>query len=171
MPEILKVILSHTDLFISGFVGICVAGGVILEASPLPINPLKWLGNRLNQDIRKELSCVQTETKGMIGDLKEELSSVKNELEEEKNERIKSHVMKTRTDILDFANSIRNGRRHTAEEYDHVIDLIDEYEAYCEKYNIKNGKLNVQAKFIVETYMKLARDGQFERKLETGELL
>ena len=56
MTEYINQILAHTDLFVSGVVGLCVIGGILIEYSPIPLNPVRWLGNRLNQDLKKRMA-------------------------------------------------------------------------------------------------------------------
>lgn len=55
MEDSVKMILSHADLFVSGLVSLCIIGGVVLEKLPINIHPLRWIGNSLNQDIKKIL--------------------------------------------------------------------------------------------------------------------
>ena len=59
MTEYINQILAHTDLFVSGVVGLCVVGGILIEYSPIPLNPVRWLGNRLNQDLKKDINNVR----------------------------------------------------------------------------------------------------------------
>ena len=41
MTEYINQILAHTDLFVSGVVGLCVVGGILIEYSPIPLNPVR----------------------------------------------------------------------------------------------------------------------------------
>lgn len=120
--------------------------GVAIEVTPIKVSPLKWIGKRLNSNVIERIE--KLERKSLERDLKE-----------------------TRSIILDFANSIRNGRKHTAEEYNHLLELIDEYHDLCEKNSIKNGVIDVQSRYIVDTYMRLSKKGEFEEKIKSGDLL
>lgn len=55
-----------------------------------------------------------------------------------------------RSVVLDFANSCRNGRRHSKEEFDHIISLNDKYTSLLEKYGTKNGVYDVDYAFILK---------------------
>lgn len=120
--------------------------GVAIEVTPIKVSPLKWIGKRLNSNVIERIE--KLERKSLERDLKE-----------------------TRSIILDFANSIRNGRKHTAEEYNHLLELIDEYHDLCEKNSIKNGVIDVQSRYIVDTYMRLSKKGEFKEKIKSGDLL
>lgn len=146
-------ILENLKIFIQ-ILGIL---GVVIEITPIKISPLKWIGCRLNKSTNDRL---------------DELEKRLDKLEDKS---LKQDLKETRSIILDFANSIRNNRRHTVEEYDHIIEMIDEYHEKCRKYKIENGVIDVQARFIVDTYMRLSRNaaknGVFEEKIKSGDLL
>lgn len=118
----------------------------VVEVIPIKISPLKWMGKRLNG-----------ETIQRIDDLERQF--------------IDGKCDAWRTEILDFANSCRNGRRHTAEEWDHIIESLGKYERFCEEYKIDNDRMPVNAKYLRELYTKLSLDGKYEQKKKSGELL
>lgn len=97
----------------------------LIQITPIKLNPwdklFKWIGNKLNADIKKDLD------------------SVKKDLDEHiKNSNIKD-LRDTRMHILEFCNSCMNGQRHTKEQFDFMITQCDDYEQYIEKNKIKNG--------------------------------
>lgn len=118
----------------------------VVEVIPIKISPLKWMGKRLNG-----------ETIQRIDDLERQF--------------IDGKCDAWRTEILDFANSCRNGRKHTVEEWEHVIEVLGKYERLCNDYNIANDKLPVNARYLRDLYNKLSLNGRFEEKRKTGELL
>lgn len=69
---------------------------LFIEITPIKWNPLssafKWLGRKLTARIEDDLAAIHKE------------------IEENEKDRI-------RWEILDFANSCRNGRKHTKDEY------------------------------------------------------
>ena len=66
-----------------------------------------------------------------------------------------------RWDILDFFNSARNGRRHSKEEWDHVIDQIKKYERHVEIHGIDNGVLEEASKWLRAEYQEHLRKNDF----------
>lgn len=81
----------------------------------------------------------------MLGDIEEKIDALAQDLLGEK-------VNTTRWNILDFANSCRQGRQHTREEWEHCITELAWYENYCEKNNIPNGVIEESSKYLRDTY-------------------
>lgn len=85
---------------------------------------------------------------------------------------IELRVQSQRNEILDFANSCRNGRRHTVEEFNNIMDMIQRYEDICKKYDwIKNGKTPQAIAYLNRLYQDLSMQGEFEEKCGNGDLL
>ena len=96
MTEYINQILAHTDLFVSGVVGLCVIGGILIEYSPIPLNPVRWLGNRLNQDLKKDINNVRKD----VSDLDKRLDKI-----EESG--LQRDLQSKRSIVLDFAYKLR----------------------------------------------------------------
>lgn len=121
--------------------------GVVVEITPIKISPLKWIGNRLN------------------GTMNDRIKKIEKEL-------IEIRVQSQRNEILDFANSCRNGRRHTVEEFNNIMDIIQNYDDICKKYDwIKNGKTTQAVDYLKQLFYELSRRGEFEEKCGNGDLL
>lgn len=115
--------------------------GIVVDLTPgIKVQPVRWLikqlGNLLNHDMKEQLTTLQTE------------------FEDHK-------VDSWRYEILDFANSCMNHRRHTKEEFDHVIDTCDKYKTYIEAHKMKNGQVDVAEEYINELYRKCIRENDF----------
>jgi hypothetical protein len=102
----------------------------VIQIAPVKWNPwsalLKWLGNQLTGDLRKDLN-------GLITDVR-------------------------RQQILTFARECRPGIEHSAEEWDHVLSVAEEYEAFCESHKIRNGRIKQDTQFIRDLYQELSRE-------------
>jgi len=121
--------------------------GIFVEISPLKINPLsaviQWVGNALNKDTRKQLAAISLKL-------------------EEVSERIdKIELNDMRSAILDFSNSCMNERRHTKEEFEHVIDLHTQYEEIISEKGLKNGRVDLAFRYISELYTKCLNENSF----------
>lgn len=127
--------------------------GVVVEVTPIKVSPLAWIGRRLNSELKEDVLNIEKR----ISDLEQK--------------QIQKDIEAKRKLILDFANSLRQDKKHTVEEYENVIRTIDDYILLCEKYKIKNGYINIQAKYINDTYYMLSKTGRFKDCLESGELL
>lgn len=117
--------------------GVVLFGAVTLvEIVPIKIHPWKWIINLLLGDIRKE-----------IAELRKEVQETK--------------VDAWRWGVLDFANSCRNGRKHSHDEWGHTMSQLAKYEAYIEKNNIPNGVFEEDARYLRELYQQLCKDNNF----------
>lgn len=117
--------------------GVVLIGAVtLIEIVPVKIHPWKWATNLLLGDIRKEIS-----------DLRNEVTETK--------------VQTWRWNVLDFANSCRNGRRHSHDEWRHTMSQLAEYEAYIEKNKIPNGIFDEDAKYLRGLYQRLSDENDF----------
>ncbi|MBO5319082.1 MAG: hypothetical protein J6B01_04650 [Ruminococcus sp.] len=109
---------------------------IAVEVIPIKIYPLRWLRQLIFGDILKK-----------IEELRNELTDVK--------------VQNWRWNVLDFANSCRNGRRHSRDEWQHTIAQLADYEEYIEHNEIINGVFEEDAKFLREEYQEHSKNNDF----------
>lgn len=106
---------------------------VFFEIAPIKLHPISaflgWLGKKLTGDIRKD-----------IADLREDVD--------------RQRMANIRSLVLDFSNSCLNGRKHTKEEFDHVIAENHHYEAMVKKYGISNDVYTEAYAYILRIYRK-----------------
>lgn len=120
---------------------------IFFEVSKIKLNPistaLNWLGKKINADLNEKMDAQ--------GERIEQLSQRIDDNE----------VGYIRWAILDFANSCMNGRRHTKEEFDHVIEQNDKYHKILEEKGLTNGKVDLAYDYIEEIYRKCQQDNDF----------
>ena len=143
--EIIDLAKLKDGLSVGGIILVIVLS--LLQVSKIPFNPwssvLKWIGNKLNADIAKE-----------VAEIKERLNKHIEESE-------KKELSDTRRDILEFANSCMNGRKHTKEQFTFVIKECDEYESYVETNHIRNGEVTAAISEIRRIYQKCIQENLF----------
>ena len=115
-------------------------GAGLIEVTPIKVNPLswllKWVGSRVNGEMLKRID-------------KLEANVDTNEMD------------RIRWEVLDFANSCRNGRRHTQDEFEHIVTLVKKYEGLLEKLGKENGVFEMEYKYIVKLYEKCQQENGF----------
>ena len=136
MEELIKIIQ-----FRGGFYAlIFVATAACFEISPIKINPvstfLKWLGRKLNGELQ-----------GQLDRLAEDVDI--------------NRVEQIRWEILNFANSCRHKRKHTKDEFTHILQQHSKYEALIQKKGIENGVIDEEYKYIVEVYNRCCHENSF----------
>ena len=106
---------------------------VFFEFTPIKVHPisalLRWIGKRLTGDIRRD-----------IADLRRDVDD--------------QRMSSIRTLVLDFSNSCLNGRQHTKEEFDHVIEENKTYEKLVARYNVENEVYTEAYEYIKRVYRK-----------------
>ena len=126
MEEIAKWLGGHWGWIIAGL-------SVLFEITPIKLHPvtavLRWIGNKLTGDIRQDIA------------------DLRRDVDEQRMSGIRSLV-------LDFSNSCLNGRKHTKEEFDHIIEENKTYEELIKKYNIKNEVYKEAYAYIKRIYRK-----------------
>ena len=60
--------------------------------------------------------------------------------------------------LLSFARECRGGIEHSMEEWGYALNIADEYEAFCERYNITNGVVRADTRYIRDLYHELSRE-------------
>ena len=115
--------------------------GIVIDLTPvIKFQPVRWLlkrlGNLINADIKKQLD-----------ELQKEVTEFK--------------VDSWRTEILDFSDSCMNHRRHTKEQFDHVIEILDRYDKYITENKLTNGQVDVAHEYILEIYKQCIRENDF----------
>ena len=121
---------------------------IFFEIAPIKLHPISamlgWLGKRLTGDLRKD-----------IADLREDVD--------------RQRMSTIRSLVLDFSNSLLNGRRHTKEEFDHVIAENHNYEALVSKYEISNDVYTEAYAYILRIYRQCLDKHSFLSTEERGE--
>ncbi len=126
---------------VKSVLSILAACGIVIDLTPgMKFQPVRWLlkrlGNLINADIKKQLD-----------ELQKEVTEFK--------------VDSWRTEILGFSDSCMNHKRHTKEQFDHMIDILDKYEAYITENKLVNGQADVAHEYILEIYKQCIRENDF----------
>ena len=120
---------------------------IFIQVSPIKINPwtafFRWLSNAINSGTNKKLD-------GLL----KKVDAIEANVTENEKDRI-------RWEILDFANSCRNTRRHTRDEFQHIITLNDKYRRLLEQTNDKNGVFEVEMEYIKDQYAEKLKTNDF----------
>lgn len=106
-------------------------------------NILKKIGEAAAAGIKKEIS-----------DLRTMIIEQGKTIDENEKDRI-------RWEILDFANSCRYGRKHTKDEFVHIMSLNDKYKLLLEKTNDRNGVFEIEYEYIHNLYKHLLDNNAF----------
>ena len=127
LQAVWDIIVGLKEEFGIGLIAIIVLMSII-QISKININPWDWFFGLIGKKLNKELL--------------NKVEEIDNKLDSHIKEDQKEKLEGMRRDILEFANSCMNGRRHTQEQFTFVIKKCDEYEKYIEDNHIKNGEIS-----------------------------
>lgn len=111
--------------------------GVVVEVSPIKIYSLRWVGNRMNADIKKELDNVNESLNKHITDSE------------------KKEMKNLRFQMLDFADRVQNDSKPSKDAFSHIFDTIQDYHDIIDKYELKNGLIDIETENLKQAYKKL----------------
>ena len=109
----------------------------LIQISPLRLNPwdniLGWVGQKVNGDMQAQLKELKKHVQDMW---------------------VASH----RQTVLMFAREARAGVEHSSDEWTNVLNIIAEYEAFCQGNTITNGIVKADSEYIRNLYQELSRE-------------
>lgn len=144
----------------------------LIEIAPIKINPLgallRYIGKKTTVEINKKLDGLKEEYSNRENELRkshevltDSFNTLQAEIHTVKREFEIKNANDKRWDILDFANSCRNGRKHGREEWEHVIDQLKCYETYVKEHKIDNGVIEEETQYLRELYRERCRKNDF----------
>lgn len=136
--SIYNVYETMKQLTIGGWVSIFVLVSLFIEITPLKINPIGWLGKRLNATVYAKVGVIEA--------------------------KVDEHIAQSyRNKILMFQDSLLQSgpSNFTQEQYDEVIEAISNYETYCKENELNNDKCVLAIKYIKRCYTSCQNNRSF----------
>ena len=120
---------------------------IFIQITPIKINPwsalFKWIGKIITGN-----ACSKID--GLI----DKVDKIEKDVKTNEKDRI-------RWEILDFANSCRNDRKHTRDEFQHIVALNDKYKRLLSETNDTNGVFEVEYNYIQDLYAERLEKNDF----------
>lgn len=138
--------------------GICLLLSVIFQVTKIPINPWGWLikkiSSAITSEIRLQLEEVKENSKEDNKDILDALAEIRGDIAELYSRLDKDKIENIRGEILNFADSIHAGDNHSREQYHRIVERNIEYHKLIEKYDMKNGVLDLAMEVIMKSYQE-----------------
>lgn len=87
-----------------------------------------------------------------IQDIQKRMDNIQSQLTEKE-------INDMRWEILDMASAISSGRKYSKEQFDHVIQIFEDYEKILEKNGLTNGRVSASMEVIDEMYRYKLKHG------------
>lgn len=124
---------------------------VFFEIAPIKLHPitgiLGWLGKKLTSGITADIAELKRDTDANYASLEERISNTEKAVDMQR-------IGNIRTSVLNFANSCLNKRKHTKEEFEHILAENSVYDELVEKYNIRNEVYAESYAYIKRIYQR-----------------
>lgn len=89
------------------------------------------------------------------------LENLEKKVDDIEKQRMEDEKDRIRFEVLEFANSCRNKKLHTKDEFQHIIDLNDKYEDLLDKTNDKNGVFASEIEYVKVLYKRCQEQNDF----------
>lgn len=134
-----KLYETIAGLGIGGWFTVFIIISLFIEITPIiKLNPVAWLGERLNASMYKRVNLIEA--------------------------KLDEHIAQSyRNKILTFQDLLlsQSCSSYTKEQYDEVIDAISKYENYCKENEIDNDKCVLAIKYIKRCYTECQNNKSF----------
>ena len=136
-------------------VGVIIIVFSLIKIKPLEINIWAWLFRKIGKAFQGELIDKVDNLETKVDDLNKKMTNHEAKDEEDK-------ILKKRKDILVFSDEIYNQQYHSKEHFEEILDLIDDYEDYCDAHpNFENNKALIAIQQIKDVYADCLENHKF----------
>lgn len=133
--------MEHVNEFLKYSLEVLAILGIVIEVTPIKFSPIKWIANKFNEDIKKELK------------------EVKKDIEQLQIKADERDIATLRNRISNFENLVRldvNKDQLKKHQYVTAFKDIDRWNEYHVKYTSLNGELKLAIQNIEYSY-KIAK--------------
>jgi len=149
------------DMVGNHFIVVLFVITTLIQIAPIKIDPwsalFKWIGKMVTNNACSKIDglIVQVNTvETKINNLETNVNNLEASIDANEKDRI-------RWEILDFANSCRNERKHSRDEFQHIVDLNDKYKRLLAKTGDSNGVFDIEFKYIKDLYAERLEKNDF----------
>ena len=141
LEAIWKFICFHPEVTVLGAI-------TLSQVAPIKIDP--WSG--LAKVIKKWL----------VGGIEEKINEINKKVDSLEKNVCEEKAIQARTHILRFADELYDGKHHSKEYFDDMLDDIDMYEKYCKEHSdFANNKTVISIQRIKDVYAQLMENHKF----------
>lgn len=149
------------DLLGNHLFAVAIILTTLIQIAPIKIDPwsalFKWIGKMVTNNACSKIDglIVKVDTvETKLNNLETNVTNLEASIDANEKDRI-------RWEILDFANSCRNNRKHSRDEFQHIVDLNDKYKRLLKKTSDANGVFDIEFKYIKDLYEERLEKNDF----------
>lgn len=135
--SIYSIYNTAKEVSIGGWLSIVIVISTFIEIAPIKINPIQWLGNRINKSMFDKVESIE--------------------------KKVDQHIAEGyRNTILNFQDKLLSGKdTYTLEEWEKIISTCTAYETFCKYNKIQNDVIKLAIKFINQEYLQALNTHNF----------
>lgn len=99
-------------------------GSIFIQITPIKWNPISslcgWIGRNINKPVLEKIENQDKKIDGLKATFEEKFGELAYTVD-------KNEIDRIRRDILDFASSCRQGKKHTKDKFEHIFELYQKY--------------------------------------------
>lgn len=126
----------------------------VVEFTPIKLHPISFilvkLGKAINKDVANSVSA--------LNDRMDKFEVSLQQLDEENTDR---YIKSLRGEILSFSNECKAGKKHYKHEFEHIIEIHEDYERLLHKLGKENGKVTIEFEYIKSLYKDCCMEHTF----------
>ena len=135
-------------------VAILVVITLLIQISPLKLDPWTWLGDQLNKNIKHDFDGRIDDVEQQIGEMNLRITDL--------NGKLNAHMVESyRSEILHYADSVMSGKTYTIDKWRQMLKVCALYEEFIRDNGLINGDATEGIEYIRETYHSLCQTGSF----------
>lgn len=160
--------IKQISQILSVFSAIAVSLTAILALLSTFFRPIRnfvgWIFKRIvgdknkNEELIKKIDDVKTSLSKEVEDVRVDLTK---RIQDVSDSNDKNEMKRLRWEILSFANSCKNKRRHTQDEFRHIIEIHDDYKKILASTGLENGFLDAEYEYIQRIYTRRQEKNDF----------
>ena len=148
MQEIIKAATESPGLFAGGGATILLILSIIVDITPIKLNPWKRIGKAIGRSINGEVMKELKEVKQAQDELWKAIKSSDEQRE-------KRDAIDSRTRIIRFGDELLHDHQHSKEAFDVTLADITHYENYCKEHpDFPNNVAVLTIEHIKEVYRR-----------------
>lgn len=160
--------INQISQILSVFSAIAVSLTAIIALLSTFFKPIRkfgaWLFRRIIggkdkiAEIILKIDDVKTSLSKEVEDVRADLTK---RIQDVSNSNDKNEMKRLRWEILSFANSCKYKRKHTLDEFRHIIEIHDDYEKLLASTGLENGFLDAEYDYIMRIYARRQEKNDF----------
>ena len=148
---------------IGGSAGILIILFSLIKIKPLEINIWSWLLRKIGKAFQGEMIDVINKLDNKVDNLEIKVDTLNIKMNNHEEKDAEDKILGKRKDILVFADEIYEEKYHSKEHFEEMLELIDDYEDYCDTHPMfENNKALIAIQRIKDVYQDCLENHKFK---------